>query len=116
MIKENLLVYVLFKRNYVDYGDNLEFKNIMFDSWNVFDKKKTMKFIYIVRNYFGEPLAYYFLWLTDFIKWHLFPSIIGILFFFAFVVFFFPFFPFNPQPLDKQKIRRKRKSDRREGN
>ena len=81
MIKENLLVYVLFKRNYVDYGDNLEFKNIMFDSWNVFDKKKTMKFIYIVRNYFGEPLAYYFLWLTDFIKWHLFPSIIGILFY-----------------------------------
>lgn len=80
LTKNKILNYFLIKRNYIDYGDKLETRNIVFRSWNLFNKEKTMEFLFTVRNFYGEEISYYFLWLTSYIKWLIFPAGIGLLF------------------------------------
>ena len=47
---------------------------------NIYNVKNTNDLIYTARNFFGEEIAYYFLWITNYIKWLVFPSILGIIF------------------------------------
>ena len=77
--QENVLNYILIKRNYIDYGNKLSFKNIIFKSWNIFDKSKQMDYLFTIRNFYNEEIAYYFLWITSLIKWLIFPAILGII-------------------------------------
>ena len=77
--QENILNYILMKRNYIDYGDRLSFKNIIFKSWNIFNTGTQMDYIFTIRNFFNEEIAYYFLWITSLIKWLIFPAILGII-------------------------------------
>ena len=79
MMKKKLIKYILIKRNYIDYGSKLSIGNIVFNSWNIFNNSKTIDYIFTIRNYYGEQMAYYFLWLTDYIKWLIFPSLMGII-------------------------------------
>jgi hypothetical protein len=79
MIKKKLIKYILIKRNYIDYGNKLSIGYIVFNSWNIFNNSKTLDYIFTIRNFYGEMISYYFLWLTDFIKWLIFPSIMGII-------------------------------------
>ena len=80
MINEKILDYILIKRNYVDYGGKLTTSNIVLKSWNIFNFSKTIEFLYTVRNFYGEEVSFYFLWLTSYIKWLIFPAVVGILF------------------------------------
>ena len=77
--QEKILNYVLIKRNYMGYGDRLSAKNILFKSWNIFNRSAQMDYLYTIRNFFNEEIAYYFLWLTSLIKWLIFPAILGII-------------------------------------
>lgn len=77
--QENIINYVLMKRDYVDYGDRLSAKNIIFKSWNIFDKGIQMDYIFTIRNFYNEEIAYYFLWITSLIKWLIFPALLGII-------------------------------------
>ena len=79
MIKKKLIKFILIKRNYIDYGNKLDIGYIVFNSWNIFNNSKTLDYIFTIRNFYGEMISYYFLWLTDFIKWLIFPSIMGII-------------------------------------
>ena len=71
MIQKELIKFVMFKRNFVDYGDKLTVKNFVFASWNIFSNKSTINFIQTIRNFNGEDMSYYFLWITDLMKWTL---------------------------------------------
>ena len=75
-----VLNYILIKRNNIDYEDKLTPKNLILGPLNIYNVGKTNDFIYTIRNFFGEEIAYYFLWLTNYIKWLVFPSILGIIF------------------------------------
>ena len=75
-----VLNYILFKRNNIDYQEKLTLQNLIIKPLNIYNKTNTNDFIYTVRNFFGEEIAYYFLWLTNYIKWLIFPSILGIIF------------------------------------
>lgn len=77
--QENILNYILLKRNYIDYGNRLSFKNIVFKSWNIFNTGTQMDYIFTIRNFYNEEIAYYFLWITSLIKWLIFPAIFGII-------------------------------------
>ena len=77
--QEKILNYILIKRNYIGYGDRLSAKNIIFKSWNIFNTGAQMDYIFTIRNFFNEEIAYYFLWLTSLIKWLIFPAILGII-------------------------------------
>lgn len=76
--QERILNYILIKRNYIDYGDKLSAKNIIFKSWNIFNTGTQMDFMYTIRNFYNEEIAYYFLWITSLIKWLIFPGLLGI--------------------------------------
>ena len=75
-----VLNYILFKRNYIDYSDKLTPHNLIVKPLNIYNVGNTNDFIYTIRNFFGEEIAYYFLWLTNYIKWLVFPSLLGIIF------------------------------------
>ena len=82
MIQKELIKFVMFKRNFIDYGEKLNIKNFVFASWNIFSNKSTMSFIQTIRNFYGEDMSYYFLWLTDLMRWLLIPIIISIFIYF----------------------------------
>ena len=77
--QENIINYILIKRNYIDYGDKLSVKNIVFKSWNIFNTGTQMDYLFTIRNFYNEEIAYYFLWLTSLVKWLIIPAILGII-------------------------------------
>ena len=76
LYKCGLLKMIINKRNNIMYQDlnifSLFFNLIKFGSSNY------LKTINILRNFFGENVAYYFLWIYYFSLWSLPPIIIGI--------------------------------------
>ena len=79
LVQSKVLNYILFKRNYIDYGDKLSTKNLVFNQWNIFKRSTNMDYLYTVRNFYGEEIAYYFFWLLELTKWLFFPAIVGII-------------------------------------
>ena len=80
LIKYKVLNYTLIKRNNVDYENKLNATNLILKPLNFYNNKNTNDLIYTIRNFYGEEISYYFLWLTNYIKWLVFPSILGIIF------------------------------------
>ena len=78
MHQEKVLNYILLKRNHVDYANKLKPKNLLMKPWNVYNSKRQMEQIFTIRNFYGETISFYFLWLTEYIKWLIIPSIFGI--------------------------------------
>ena len=79
MHQEKVLNYILLKRNHVDYANKLKPKNLLMKPWNVYNSKRQMEQIFTIRNFYGETISFYFLWLTEYIKWLIIPSIFGLL-------------------------------------
>ena len=76
----HVLNYILIKRNHIDYNNKLNINNLILKPFNIYNVGNTNDFIYTVRNFYGEEISYYFLWLTNYIKWLVFPSLLGIIF------------------------------------
>ena len=91
----------LFQRNYQSYGDMINIKSIYKNSWNIFSNKNGRYLVNLIRNFFGEHISYYYLYINDYIKWLVIPSIIGIIV--EFLIRFLPSFV-EPRPLGKTPI------------
>ena len=100
MKKKNVLNTILYKRNFVSYGDKLSFNHLMDKSYNILSLKDFLYLINLIRNYYGETIAYYFIWLEHYIQWLLFPGIVGI------IVAFFIYLgkPFNNNSIKESSI------------
>ena len=81
MVQEKILNFIMLKRNHVNYADKVSYKGILKKPWNVFDKKEQMDHIFTIRNFYGETVAYYFVWLADYVRWLLLPASIGLFIF-----------------------------------
>ncbi len=99
--KQKVLIMNLFQRNYKSYGEMINIKNIYKNSWNIFSNKDGRYLVNLIRNFFGEHISYYYLYLNDYIKWLVIPSILGILV--EFLIKFLPDF-IEPKPLGKTPI------------
>ena len=89
--KLEIFEMMLYKKNNKSYSDKLKelnWKNI----YNPFDYQVCNKTINTIRNYFGESVSYYFLWLDHYSRMLLFPSIFG-----SFI--FISYFLWNKIPL-----------------
>ena len=82
---------MIFKKNNKSYKKKLTELSLS-NIYNPFDSKKCAKTINTVRNYFGETVSYYFLWMDYYSRMLLFPSIFG-----AFI--FISYFLWNRIPL-----------------
>ncbi|MCQ2817650.1 MAG: anoctamin [archaeon] len=83
MMEEKFLRFVLIKRNYKDYGDKLSAEYLLKKAWNLYDRETQVEHFFIIRNFYGEKICYYFMWLKTFLQRLLKPAIIGILVFIA---------------------------------
>lgn len=87
MIKGGVLESTTFCNNYKEYKEDLSVYSIIFGSSNYFNIKSQYKYIETLRNFFGEKVSFYFLFIYKLIIWMIFPALIGIAcFFFLFII------------------------------
>lgn len=55
--------------------------NIIWDKANVFNFSQQKDFIQTVRNFYGEKIAFYFLFINHYVLWLTFPTFVGIIVF-----------------------------------
>ena len=79
--KVGLLNMLVYKRNYSSYGDKLSVDYLLHNNTKMCVTKNTNEIINTVRNFYGEHIAFYFLWVSSFCKWMIIPSIIGVILF-----------------------------------
>ena len=85
--KVDIYEMMIFKRNNVSYKEKLkelDFRKI----YNPFNYKQCNKTINTIRNYYGESISYYFLWLDYYTRWLLFPSILGVFIFISYFLWY----------------------------
>ena len=83
--KVDIFEMMLFKRNnksYYEKLNDLSFKSI----YNPFDYKKCAKSINTIRNYYGETVSYYFLFVDHYSRMLLYPSIFGLFIFISYFI------------------------------
>ena len=99
--KHKVLIMQLFQRNFTSYGDMITIKNIYKNSWNIFSIKNRKYLVNLVRNFFGEHISYYYLYLNNYLIWLVPPAIFGVL-----VEILIKFLPdaVEPKPLGKTPI------------
>ena len=76
----------IFQRNINVYEEKISFKNLFKYLWNPFSNIKNKYFINLIRNFFGETVSYFYLWIHQFLRWLIFPSILGILVFLILII------------------------------
>lgn len=76
-----LLKTIIYQRNYISYGERLTSDFLLHNNTKLCVTRNNMDLINTLRNYYGEYIAYYFLWVASFCKWMIFPSIIGFVLF-----------------------------------
>ncbi len=67
-------------RNEKSYKESLKSKIILNSYLSIFNNEKITKMNEVLRNYYGEKFAYYFYYVSHYIRWLIFPSILGIIF------------------------------------
>ena len=77
--KKGFIITILYKRNYEGYGDKLSLKHLLSYGWPIFNRKNFDYLINLIRNFYGEVISYYFLWMEHYIQWLIFPGILGII-------------------------------------
>ena len=80
--RQEILINRIHKRNYISYGNSIDVDNLQSKTRIFFNSKNIKYLINLIRNYHGEKVGFYFLYLNHFLIWLIFPSIIGIIFFF----------------------------------
>ena len=83
--KMEIFELMIFKRNNKSYKNKLNELGLT-NIYNPFDYKKCSKTINTVRNYFGETVSYYFLFIDHYSRMLLFPSIFGSFIFISYFI------------------------------
>ena len=74
--KISIFELMIYKRNNLAYKEKFKDLSIL-NIYNPFNYNQCNRTINIIRNYYGESISYYFLWLDYYTRWLLFPSILG---------------------------------------
>ena len=72
---------VTFIRNEESYKK--DFEGMVRDFLSPSETEIVNRFNFSIRNFFGEKVAYYFVFVSHFMKWMLFPSVFGLFYFFT---------------------------------
>lgn len=97
--KKGFLISIVYKRNYEGYDYKLSFKHLLSKGWNIFDKQTFLYLINLIRNFYGEVISFYFLWMEHYIKWLMFPGALGLI-----VAIISYVDPFPKKPIGKSPI------------
>ena len=97
LYKSGLLKMIINKRNNISYQE-LNIFSLFFNLLK-FGFNDYLKTINTVRNFYGENVAFYFLWIYNFSLWTLFPCLAGIF------IYFIPFLKKQPQTTVKKIVK-----------
>ena len=78
LINKKIFIQHCFIRDPEPYGTELSFNELCTKPLNVFDTKCQYKFIDFVRNYCGEKISFYFLFLHKLMMWMIIPALLGV--------------------------------------
>ena len=78
--KQDILDKIIYQRNYESYGNMLNICNLYKESWNFYNITSIKYLCNLVKNFFGENISYYYLWITYYVRWLVIPSLSGIAF------------------------------------
>lgn len=81
MSSGNIFMGFVFCNNHVAYHNRLLKQNTLMQPANILNSKCQYEFVELVKNFYGEKLAFYFLFLYKMMKWLLFPIFSGIFLF-----------------------------------
>lgn len=76
-------------RNDSVYKEKLKARNILSCYLDVFNKERIFYMNEILRNYYGEKVAYYFYFASHYIKWLIYPSILAVIYIVLDLIFSF---------------------------
>jgi hypothetical protein len=78
--KKNIFEIVSIKRNYLFYGknENSSIPNLLSSTLNIYSDKEQKKLINLIRNFYGEKISFYFLWMIFYNNWLIFPALLGL--------------------------------------
>ncbi len=80
-LNENKIIKkLLFLPNYENIQNQIKFINMLKIYSNPFQGKESKNLNKIFRDSFGELIGFYFSWMSHFIYWLIFPSIIGLIY------------------------------------
>ncbi len=66
-------------KNYNSYKDQIKYQKLAGNY--IIHRKDFIKNIKIIRNYYGEKISFYFLWMYILLKWLIYPCIFGVIYF-----------------------------------
>ena len=78
--KQDVLDKIIYQRNYESYGNMLDICNLYKESWNFYNITSIKYLCNLIKNFFGENISYYYLWITYYVRWLVIPSLSGIVF------------------------------------
>ena len=76
----NIIKKILFLPNYENFNNQIKFIEMLKIYSNPFQGKESKNYNKIFRVSFGELIGFYFSWMSHFIKWLIFPSLIGLIY------------------------------------
>lgn len=79
LYKHNLISMIIYQKNYSAYANKLNTSTILADTLRICCSQSYMKTLNTIRNYFGENISFYFLWVSFFFTWMLFPAFLGVI-------------------------------------
>ena len=79
--KQGILLLNLNKRNYESYKNDISIEIFQKHSNKFYNRQSFKKIINIIRNFHGETISFYFLWLNTYLKWLIFASFLGIIYY-----------------------------------
>ncbi len=79
MSQNKIMTGKVFKRNHLGYKEKIANNQLLKLAWNPFCFKNCRVAINNIRNFYGESVSFFFLWIQYHLRWLVFPSIIGII-------------------------------------
>ena len=79
---KNIFENIIIMQNYFDYREKFKVKNILNCYINpIFKESDEIRMNNDIRNFYGEVVGLYFVWVSTYLKWLKLPCLVGLLFY-----------------------------------
>jgi hypothetical protein len=81
--------FILLIHNYTEIHNLAEYSTLVNTYTSPLETRDVKKLNRVIKNMFGEDVGYYYVWVSHYIKWLIFPAILGLLLYMADIFIFY---------------------------